>query len=476
MLARQGSLQYAIKKQAIIAEAAQKDQKLIQFFKALRIMTVVGAVSIGGAALGLAFMAIGAIVGGTAMTGAYSFILIALFMLGFAALLIATEGLRAKCVARFFGFMSLNVWKGLYCLLLGMSAMWIGNVYKVLDDYSPGATTFDTVLFIIGIVNVCVGLAWMAFGGCNFIGNETTPLKEEFANYAAAMRMFQEIERKERQTGNEQVTVTIKRQIEGTAAAPGEVVVAAAAPTPRSGGTTRGGAASSVVAIPIDVPQSADNDNPFRKKKPAGADPPNQVGRPAAPPPPQTPPPPPEDDGAGLNPFAQPPPPQTPPPPPEDDDAGLNPFAQPAPAQTPPPPPEDDDAGLNPFAQPATPAEETNPFDVAPASGGENPFGGGGRRPATPPSPLVTDGDDALNPFSQSADAAGGAGAEDEEELQRGEEVYYSHRTMGPVLVKIVNIDVRGVFDGGITYLVEGAQLDGAVETVRNRLSRHPIT
>ena len=113
---------------------------------------------------------------------------------------------------------------------------------------------------------------------------------------------------------------------------------------------------------------------------------------------------------------------------------------------------------------------------MAPASGGENPFGGGGRRPATPPSPLVTDGDDALNPFSQSADAAGGAGAEDEEELQRGEEVYYSHRTMGPVLVKIVNIDVRGVFDGGITYLVEGAQLDGAVETVRNRLSRHPIT
>ena len=48
----------------------------------------------------------------------------------------------------------------------------------------------------------------------------------------------------------------------------------------------------------------------------------------------------------------------------------------------------------------------------------------------------------------------------------------YNSRSLGAIHVKIVGIDSRGAFDGGVTYLIESPQLDGVIETVRDRLSR----
>ena len=48
----------------------------------------------------------------------------------------------------------------------------------------------------------------------------------------------------------------------------------------------------------------------------------------------------------------------------------------------------------------------------------------------------------------------------------------YNSRSLGAIQVKIVGIDSRGAFDGGVTYLIESSELDGATETVRERLSR----
>ena len=57
--------------------------------------------------------------------------------------------------------------------------------------------------------------------------------------------------------------------------------------------------------------------------------------------------------------------------------------------------------------------------------------------------------------------------------LRKGETVWYNSRSLGPIQVKIAGIDNRGAFeDGGVTYLIEAPQLDGAIETVRDRLSR----
>ena len=76
------------------------------------------------------------------------------------------------------------------------------------------------------------------------------------------------------------------------------------------------------------------------------------------------------------------------------------------------------------------------------------------------------------NPFDLPQPVAGPGQPGGEDDLQKGEEVYYSHRTLGAIPVRIVNIDLRGAFDGGVTYLVEGPLLDGAVETMRGRLTR----
>ena len=57
--------------------------------------------------------------------------------------------------------------------------------------------------------------------------------------------------------------------------------------------------------------------------------------------------------------------------------------------------------------------------------------------------------------------------------LRKGDQVWYSSRSLGPIPAKIVGIDSRGTFDGGETYLIESPRLDGdAIETVRERLSR----
>ena len=56
--------------------------------------------------------------------------------------------------------------------------------------------------------------------------------------------------------------------------------------------------------------------------------------------------------------------------------------------------------------------------------------------------------------------------------LRKGEMVWYNSRSLGPIQARIAGIDNRGAFDGGITYLIESPQLDGTIETVRERLSR----
>jgi hypothetical protein len=430
MLSRQASLQYAIKQQAVIAETARDSQRCIQFFKGLRVLTVLGAVCIVGVAISLAIIAVSSIVNGTTNNGAYAFVIIAPFMLAFAALTLAAEGLQARCVARFFGFMSLNVCKGLYSVFCGLALSWVGNVYKVLDNYSPGSITFDAATFVIGMINVVAGLTWMLCGSCNFVAIGTTPLKEEFANYRAALRMFHEIDRKERQTGTEQVTITIQRPAEPEP------------PTSQVAAAVSAADDQVIIALDDDPPTPA-----------SSAEQPMQAGGAAANPFAKKPPP---HDAGSANPFkVQPPKPPPQPPPPSEPDAGstapLNPFAS-QPRVDPSP---------NPFSDQPTAAATENPFDGPPMAGmpvvevevvGDNPFD----------APQASAGADLQ------ADVHGGA----DDDFQKGDAVYYSHRTLGPVPVTIVNIDLRGAFDGGVTYLVEGPLLDGAVETMRGRLTR----
>lgn len=419
MLSRQASLQYVIKQQAVLAETARDSERWIRFFKALRAVTVLNAISIVGVAISLAIIAVSSIANGSG-NGAVGFLLISLFMLGFSSLILATEGLQARCVARFFGFMSLNVWKGLYIVSCGLAVSWVGNVYKVMDNYSPGASTFDVATFVIGMANVGAGLAWMLFGSCNFVAIRATPLKEEFANYRAAMLMFHEIARKEQQTGTDQVTVTIRRPAE---------------PEPPSQAVAAVSATNDEVAIRVEDTPS----NPFAKQDP------ESNTEPLPPPPPR------EPDVASTQPKVSPMPP-TPP----------VPHTPPIPPMPPvPPPPSEPDAGSTPL----------NPFSQPPADSGDNPFD----RPSPAGMPVVDVEIVGDNPFDLPAPVAPVAPPRlsgDSDDLQKGEEVYYSHRTLGAIPVRIVNIDMRGAFDGGVTYLVEGPLLDGVVETMRNRLTR----
>ena len=73
------------------------------------------------------------------------------------------------------------------------------------------------------------------------------------------------------------------------------------------------------------------------------------------------------------------------------------------------------------------------------------------------------------------ASSAAAEPPEPEDELDKGEVVYYNHREAGWILVKVVGIDREGATEaGGCTYCIGGApQLKGAeIETTRRRLFR----
>lgn len=57
------------------------------------------------------------------------------------------------------------------------------------------------------------------------------------------------------------------------------------------------------------------------------------------------------------------------------------------------------------------------------------------------------------------------------EELIAGCAAWYKHRAHGWIPVKVTKVDYMGVNDGGATYCITAAQLDGEVETVRSRLA-----
>ena len=46
----------------------------------------------------------------------------------------------------------------------------------------------------------------------------------------------------------------------------------------------------------------------------------------------------------------------------------------------------------------------------------------------------------------------------------------YSHRRHGWILVEIVGVDHEGAHDGGATYVIKAAEIDGVIETERARL------
>lgn len=56
-------------------------------------------------------------------------------------------------------------------------------------------------------------------------------------------------------------------------------------------------------------------------------------------------------------------------------------------------------------------------------------------------------------------------------DLVKGDRVWYSHRRLGWIEVRVDKVDYEGVFDAdGATYCVSSPQLDGVIETVRARL------
>ena len=73
----------------------------------------------------------------------------------------------------------------------------------------------------------------------------------------------------------------------------------------------------------------------------------------------------------------------------------------------------------------------------------------------------------------QSKEAEGEKVSAEPPKLAVNDVVYYKHRALGWLLVKVLRIDYEGASDGGETYVVGGApQLKGAeVETTRERLS-----
>ena len=55
---------------------------------------------------------------------ASTFIALAVFQILFASLILATEALHLRCIARYFGFMAMSVTKGCYSILCGLMVIW----------------------------------------------------------------------------------------------------------------------------------------------------------------------------------------------------------------------------------------------------------------------------------------------------------------------------------------------------------------
>ena len=55
---------------------------------------------------------------------ASTFIALACFQILFASLILATEALDLRCIARYFGFMAMSVTKGCYSILVGLMVIW----------------------------------------------------------------------------------------------------------------------------------------------------------------------------------------------------------------------------------------------------------------------------------------------------------------------------------------------------------------
>jgi hypothetical protein len=56
------------------------------------------------------------------------------------------------------------------------------------------------------------------------------------------------------------------------------------------------------------------------------------------------------------------------------------------------------------------------------------------------------------------------------DEMVAGAMAWYEHRRLGWLHVRLTKVDYEGVHDGGATYCITHAELDGEVETVRTRL------
>ena len=57
------------------------------------------------------------------------------------------------------------------------------------------------------------------------------------------------------------------------------------------------------------------------------------------------------------------------------------------------------------------------------------------------------------------------------EEFIAGGSAWYRHRRLGWIQVRVTKVDYQGVADGGVTFCITAAELDGEVETVRERLA-----
>lgn len=280
MLARQATLKYVAKKHATISQDARRSVWCSRFFATLRFANVLGALAILSVAITLAILAAvhigqsseacsdpnGAnckVVASGAR--AATFIVIAVILSFFSFLSLAADGCRARCVARFFGFMAYNVWKGLFSIFCGLSVSWIGNEYKEADGNSAAATAADIALFIVGMFNVGVGLVYVFFGSCDCIAVESTPLKQEFRDYAVAMRMYRDVYKSSEKTHAEQVSVQIVHPAD---AAHEDDAGGAAAVTAESNtaASSTAAAAAETPANPFKKTDEEVEENPFKKQ------------------------------------------------------------------------------------------------------------------------------------------------------------------------------------------------------------------
>lgn len=240
MLDRRATLSYGVKE--LPTNQFQKSPHLGMFFLMLRAFNVMSALAIMTLAFAEAVLVESTNLQGTYATSprtagrAASFIALAVMQMIMAFLIVATDGLHFRCVARYFGFMAVNVAKGLYSIMLGLLVIWIGFEYK--DDaprrnsgrtnnnnnnnanYNGIALTSADVLYLITIVVGCitafVGLITVLVGWMKCV-ESTSALKREFQDYAIALRLYHDVYKRSDKTHEEQVTIMIARSEDGSA-------------------------------------------------------------------------------------------------------------------------------------------------------------------------------------------------------------------------------------------------------------------